>query len=396
MSKNVVFCADGTWSGPGQPDSDDTPQPTNVFKLYVNLEGKEASDTAQSGKERERTLTLADGSVRQIAKYLHGVGDSENFIARILGGAIGAGLIARIVRGYTFLSRNYTAGDRIFIIGFSRGAYTARALAGLVAAKGLLDATKLDLADKTQTYRLGAAVWYEHRRDRLQSNKSLLGELEDIVIDLPGFFTRPPPDDQLVAAPIEAVAVWDTVGALGIPEYNLQKTRVDSFQFADLALDPKVSRGFHAIAVDERREDFTPTLWDPDPRITQALFPGCHGDVGGGNPEAESGLSDGPLRWLTAQLAHQGVLFKTPADGVGGPDARAMLHRPWISAVWKGLPSGPRVFPDGLCLSRSVLDRIAAGNVPVEGGDAPAPYRPANLVDYVNGEAAVTGVVVVA
>jgi uncharacterized protein (DUF2235 family) len=396
MSKNVVFCADGTWSGPGQPDSDDTPQPTNVFKLYRNLDGSEASDTAQSGKERERTLTLADGSVGQIAKYLHGVGDSENFIARILGGAVGAGLIARIVRGYTFLSRNYTAGDRIFITGFSRGAYTARALAGLITAKGLLDATKLDLANKTQAYRLGAAVWYEHRRDRLQSNKSLLGELEDIVIDLPGFFTRPPPDDQLVAASIEAVAVWDTVGALGIPEYNLRTMRVDSFQFADLVLDPKVGRGFHAVAVDEQRVDFTPTLWDSDPRITQALFPGCHGDVGGGNPEAESGLSDGPLRWLTAQLVQQGVLFTTPADGIGRPDARAMLHRPWISPVWKGLLSGARVFPDGLCLSRSVLDRIAAGNVPVEGGDAPASYRPANLVDYVDGEVAVTGVDTVA
>jgi uncharacterized protein (DUF2235 family) len=396
MTKNVVFCADGTWSGPGQPDSDDTPQPTNVFKLYRNLDGTEASDTAQSGKERERTLTLADGSVGQIAKYLHGVGDSENFIARILGGAVGAGLIARIVRGYTFLSRNYAAGDRIFITGFSRGAYTARALAGLVAAKGLLDATKLNLADKTRAYRLGAAVWYEHRRDRLQGNRSLLGEFEDIVIDLPGFFTRPPPDDQLVAAPIEAVAVWDTVGSLGIPEYNLKMMRVDSFQFADLALHPRVSRGLHAIAVDERRVDFTPTLWDPDQRITQVLFPGCHGDVGGGNPEADSGLSDGPLRWLTARLAQQGVLFRTPADGVGRPDAKAMLHRPWISPIWKGLLSSPRAFPDGLCLSRSVLDRIAAGNVPVEGGDTLAPYKPANLVDYVDGGAAVTGIAVVA
>src|SRR5215467_9119773 len=136
MSKNVVFCADGTWSGPGERDNDDTPHPTNVFKLFQNLGGKDASDTLHPEKERERTLTAADGSVAQIAKYLHGVGDSENFLARILGGTIGAGLITRIVRGYTFLSRNYAAGDRVFIIGFSRGAYTARALAGLVAAKG--------------------------------------------------------------------------------------------------------------------------------------------------------------------------------------------------------------------------------------------------------------------
>src|SRR5262249_26664572 len=103
MGKNVVFCADGTWSGPGETDNDDTPHPTNVFKLFRNLGGVDTPGAAQPEKERERTLTAADGSVRQIAKYLHGVGDSENFLARILGGTAGAGLIARIVRGYTFL-----------------------------------------------------------------------------------------------------------------------------------------------------------------------------------------------------------------------------------------------------------------------------------------------------
>ena len=82
--------------------------------------------------------------MQQAAKYLHGVGDSDNFLVKALGGALGAGLITRIVRGYTYISRTYAAGDRIFIVGFSRGAYTARALAGLIAAKGLLDATKLD------------------------------------------------------------------------------------------------------------------------------------------------------------------------------------------------------------------------------------------------------------
>jgi uncharacterized protein (DUF2235 family) len=398
MSKNVVLCADGTWSGPGEPDSDDTLHPTNVFKLFQNLSGADAPGAAQSAKERERSLEAADGSVRQIAKYLHGVGDSENFLARILGGALGAGLIARIVRGYTFLSRNYGAGDRIFIIGFSRGAYTARALAGLVAAKGLLDATKLDLTDRTRAYRLGSAVWYEHRRHRLRANKSLLGELEDIVIDLPGFLTRPPPNDQLVAVPIEAVAVWDTVGALGIPQYNLQKMRVDAFQFADLVLSPKVSRGLHAVAVDEMREDFTPTLWDPDPRITQVLFAGAHGDVGGGYPESgdESGLSDGALTWITGELAQRGVQFLAPPAYLARPDAMGMAHRPWTNPPWTMLLRSSRVFPEGLDLSCSLVDRIAAGNVPVEGERTPAPYLPTNLSGYVAGQGAAPGVTVVA
>jgi uncharacterized protein (DUF2235 family) len=398
MSKNIVFCADGTWSGPGELDNDDTIQSTNVFKLFRNLGGADTPATAQSAKERERTLEAADGSVGQIAKYLHGVGDSNNFLVRILGGAFGAGLITRIVRGYTFLSRNYVAGDRIFIIGFSRGAYTARALAGLVAAKGLLNATKLDLTDRIGAYRLGAAVWYEHRRDCLQGNGSLLGEFEDIVIDLPGFLTRPPPDDRLVAVQIEAVAVWDTVGALGIPQYNVQRMRVDSFQFADLTLSPKVSCGLHAVAVDEMREDFTPTLWDRDPRITQVLFAGAHADVGGGYPDSggETGLSDGALTWMSGELAQRGVQFHAPPTYASRPDARGMAHRPWLVLPWTALPCSSRVFPAGLGLSRSVVDRIAAGNVPVEGEGMLVPYRPINLSAYVAGQGAAPGVIVVA
>jgi uncharacterized protein (DUF2235 family) len=397
MSKNVVFCADGTWSGPGEPDSDGAPQTTNVFKLFENLGGFDTPDAALSEKERERTLTDADGSALQIAKYLHGVGDSNNFLARLLGGFVGAGLIARIVRGYTFLSRNYAPGDRIFITGFSRGAYTARALAGLVAAKGLLDATKLDLTDKERAYRLSSAVWYEHRRDRLQGNTGWLDELEEAVLYLPGFFTRPPTADQLLTVPIEAVAVWDTVGALGIPEYNTQQMRVDTFRFADLKLSPKVGRGLHAVAVDEMRGDFTPTLWDADPRITQALFVGAHSDVGGGYPETndESGLSDASLTWMTAQLARLGVKFLAPPVYVARPDARGVAHRPWTSPPWNLLLRGPRVFPEGLELFQGLLDRVAAGNVSVEGEDA-APYRPPNLAAYLAGDAAPAGVTVTA
>ena len=103
----------------------------------------------------------------------------------------------------------------------------------MIAAKGLLDAGKNDLADKDNAYRLGTAVWYANRRAALQAKTDLLGRLEETVLDLPHFFTRPPADDKLVAAPIEAVAVWDTVGALGIPTFTVKAERVDGFRFAD-------------------------------------------------------------------------------------------------------------------------------------------------------------------
>src|SRR5229473_6663496 len=169
MSKNIVFCADGTWNGPGEVDTDDqNATASNVFKLFLSLSGVDAPDTAQLAKEQERTLRAADLSVVQVSKYLHGVGDSANFLAKLIGGGVGVGLITRIVRGYTFVSRNYVAGDRIYLVGFSRRAYPARALAGLIAAKGLLDPAKVDLDTKATAYRAGAAVWHEWRREALE------------------------------------------------------------------------------------------------------------------------------------------------------------------------------------------------------------------------------------
>lgn len=398
MSKNIVFCADGTWNGPGEPDSDDkTAPPTNVFKLFLNLDGKDTPGTFLLEKEQERVLQDANGVVQQWAKYLHGVGDSDNLLVRLLGGTLGAGLITRIVRGYTFISRNYVAGDKIFIIGFSRGAYTARALGGMIAAMGLLDAGRIDLTDRERAYRLGTAVWHEYRRAALQADTNRLQRLEDTVLDIPGLLDRLPSDDLLTKAPIEAIAVWDTVGALGIPEYTRTMLRIDVFRFADTKLSPIVQRGLQALAVDERREDFSPTLWDADPRITQALFPGAHADVGGGYPDSddESGLSDRTLAWMIGQLSPLGVLFAATPTITPHPDPRGIAHEPWLRLPWDVLPRGPRAFPAGLCLSQFVIDRINGSPVVAQPQTAAAPYAPTNLLAYLNGNAAAPGVIIV-
>lgn len=396
MAKNIVFCADGTWNGPAEPDDDKGAAATNVFKLFLNLAGTDDPDTYKLAKEQGRTLTVGDDVV-QVGKYLHGVGDSDNFLVRALGGGIGAGLITRIVRGYTFISRNYAPGDKIFIVGFSRGAYTARALAGLIASKGLLDASKLPLQDKEQAYRLGSAVWYAYRRNALHNNESWLTRLQHTVLDLPGFLSQPPRDDALIPAQIEAVAVWDTVGALGIPEFAVEGERIDSFQFADRRLSPIVHRAFHAVAVDECRGDFTPTLWDPDDRITQVLFPGAHADVGGGYHAAgkESGLSDASLRWMLDELAALQVQFVDPLAWVLEPDPLGVAHQPWTSPPWTTLPHGPREFPAGLCISRALLGRLSGGLVLANPGMAAAAYAPENLTGYLDGVRIMDGIRVV-
>ncbi len=136
MAKTIVFCADGTWDGPGQAGvAGGIAQTTNVFKLFFNLDGRDTPDTALLANEQERVLRDAAGLELQWAKYIHGVGDSNNALVRLLGGTLGAGLIVRIVRGFTFISRHYEPGDSIVIVGFSRGAYTARALAGRSARR---------------------------------------------------------------------------------------------------------------------------------------------------------------------------------------------------------------------------------------------------------------------
>jgi uncharacterized protein (DUF2235 family) len=384
MAKNIVFCADGTWNGPGQ-DVDDPKDasPSNVFKLYVSLAGQDALDAAtyRSANEQERTLAAANGAPLQVAKYLHGVGDSDNFLVKALGGAFGAGVIARIVRGYTFLSRNYEPGDRIFIVGFSRGAYTARALAGLVCAKGLLDARAQDLTDKEQAYRLGSAVWADYRSGVCEKKSATwVQQMESMLDHLPRFFGWSPRARLVHDVPVEAVAVWDTVGALGIPQYQADCCRLDVFRFCDTQLSPKVRRGLHAVAIDEQRRDFTPTLWDPDDsRIEQLLFPGAHADVGGGYPAAESGLSDGGLLWMRDELKKLEVCFADPSPLSFAPDPLGPAHQPWTRVPWNVWDPLPRDGLQGLKRHPSVGQRLGQWVLPDPDAGAKVRYQPSNL-----------------
>src|SRR5437016_11157039 len=101
-AKTIIFCADGTWNGPGQLDGAGEVATTNVFRTYANLDGAAGPGGDPMSPEQEKTLVDAGGEPCQVAKYLHGVGDSRNFLVRMLGGGLGGGLIGRIVRGYTF------------------------------------------------------------------------------------------------------------------------------------------------------------------------------------------------------------------------------------------------------------------------------------------------------
>jgi uncharacterized protein (DUF2235 family) len=343
MAKSIVFCADGTWNGPGDQsnasdidgavarDSSTRDNITNVVKLFTNLSGHVTPETLTLQNESEKAFIDSTGALLQIAKYMHGVGDSSNPIMKAIGGALGAGVIARIVRGYTFISRNYVAGDAIYIVGFSRGAYTARALAGMIATVGLLKAGTYDPTNKTQAYLRGFEAWLKCKGIVFAGNgrvSSLLTALTDFVEGAIARVTLKP-GDFVTGVHIDAVGVWDTVGAMGIPEY-VQGARRDCFGFVDRKLSPLVDHGFHAMALDERRRDFPVTRWDPDRRVEEAWFVGAHSDVGGGYPMSECGLSDIALDWMTTKLAAVGVQFAVPRTY--SPDlthSSQDYHEPW-------------------------------------------------------------------
>ena len=386
MGKNIVLCLDGTWNGPNSKDKDGNQTPTNVQKLFEALSGSNV--LAPTDEEKEFTLAATGGvATGQVGKYINGVGATSNVLAHAVEGAVGLGLVARVVRGYTYLSRVYAPGDSVFILGFSRGAYTARALAGFVTKQGLLDwsAMKLD-AGSQESYSAGLAAWTQYKKAIYQGKGSVLQDLSQVVSDLRDSFDlglHPAPKLQFVAnVGIAAVGVWDTVGALGIPdieEKDGSAVRVDVFQFCDSVLNANVAHGFHAVAIDEQRVDFTPTLWDARDGVVQVLFPGAHADVGGGYALTESGLSNGGLAWMARAVASVGAQFShMPA---GEPSALSIQHQPWADGVLK-MKAGPRQFPPGMRLSQSVLRRLAGGKVPVQLGQAGgSAYRPKNLTN---------------
>jgi uncharacterized protein (DUF2235 family) len=268
--KRLVVCCDGTWNKP------DNEHVTNVEKI---------ARTVQSDPS-------ATGGVHQLVYYISGVGAGSYELDRLLGGAFGFGLFHNVIACYRFLAQNYAPGDEIFIVGFSRGAYTARSVAGMLAAVGLL--TKVALVEE----RLPQAV---HLYQGTEMPEGAFGESVDEF-----------KHDHCHAAKVTFLGVFDTVGALGVPGFEKDTPRFHSVQLSDQVLCAR-----QALAIDETRLKFEPTLWeaptgsvDPvteDPRVKQVWFEGAHSDVGGGY--AETGLSDTALLWMAREAHAAGLVF---------------------------------------------------------------------------------------
>jgi hypothetical protein len=251
--------------------------------------------------------------------YVAGAGVSDNPLDALRGGLTGADLEQSIKAGYRWLAQEYRPGDHVALFGYSRGAYTARSVAGLISRVGLV-APSDDLDDAVDRA-------YEHFR---------------ALRSAPPGTTVPPigvplvwgPDDP--QNPVQFIGVWDTVGALGIPAYvgvpDLLGIR-ERYQFLDLRLDPRIPHGRHAVALDEMRGPFRPTLWQdygPHQVVKQVWFPGDHGDVGGGHDDEghdDKGLSDDALDWMMREAtAAIGIEFDRSRIGGFAPNPTAPPH----------------------------------------------------------------------
>lgn len=306
QTRNLIIGCDGTWN-----DTDGTI--TNVAKL---LNACAAND--------------------QVIHYEEGVGTA--YWEALPGGIYGKGLDRQILGAYRFLRKRFADSDwakennNVFIFGFSRGAYAARRLAGLISRCGVpVKAADVDLA------------WQLYlRRDAVSSAK-----LKE--------------DGRLFDISVKMLGVWDTI-----------KTTTDE-DFNDLTLPACVVKGHHAMAIDEKRTFFPVLKWDAENRVNQVWFPGVHADVGGGYNEC--GLSDIALQWMIDRAYEHGVKFKASAVKALKKNPLGTMHDSF-DGIWKVFGTTLRQIGDSELVNAAT--RVRVQNM--------ADYRPANLPQNPNYE----------
>jgi uncharacterized protein (DUF2235 family) len=306
LTKRLVVCCDGTWNRPDQMESG-LAAPTNVAKIALAV------------------LREGGDGTSQLLHYHPGVGTRR--WERLRGGAFGFGISRNVRECYRFLVANYEPGDELYLFGFSRGAFTARSLAGLVRNSGILRPEHVDRIP--DAYRL-----YRARRATAKP-RGIEAELFRRMHSHP---------DQ--SPMVHFIGVWDTVGSLGIPldGFGLGRLVNGRWGFHDTDLSSRVKFAYQALAIDEERSPFRPTAWtlgsDPaDQTLEQVWFSGVHCDIGGGY--RDPALSEIALLWMADRAGAAGLALDperlracdAPGDDPRritavcvAPDALGLLH----------------------------------------------------------------------
>lgn len=347
--KNIILCSDGTGKSGGVGSN------TNVYELY------KAVDTS---------------STTQIVYYNDGIGSTGSKYLRIMAGAFGFGFARNISNLYGYLVRHYEPGDKVFMFGFSRGAATIRAVAGMIETIGLMrkDCPEI-LTDgridgiKLTIELLKAIRLYKRASRRAKAVAEFKANKTHGVID------------------IEVVGVWDTVSALGFPQDSswlviglsriVDKVTdwVFPHSYFNYQLDKNVKNAYHALSIDDERRTFYPIVWDETAEkrpenIEQVWFSGSHSNVGGGYPR--TGLSSIPMDWMMTKSAQHGLVFRdaiwqdikdgmNPAGTLYNSRAGIMIYYRFAQRHMQKLSTkhdGTSMLTGNIQIHDSVFDRI--------------------------------------
>ena len=314
MGKNIILLSDGTGNSSAKIFK------TNVWRLY-------------------QAIDLTD-PLKQVAYYDNGVGTSSFKLFAALGGVFGFGLKRNVIDIYSFCCRNYQPGDKLYGFGFSRGAFTIRIVAGLIARIGLVPYH----GDDRDLARDAATAYREYRRKRDFHSGIFVRPVRAVRDFINHTILRKPTLEAIHPTPIdrfEFLGVWDTVDAYGGPIEEI--TRAIDYYYLPLSMpdqfmNHKIWRACHALALEEERDAFKPVLWDdryvregktlqlmshnwqPEPadpsvplapidkeRVSQVWFVGVHSDIGGGYPQ--DGLSYVSLQWMMERAKVYGLTY---------------------------------------------------------------------------------------
>jgi len=329
MPKRIIICADGTGNEPTlEADS-------NVFKLY-------------------RALT--EDSAEQVAYYDQGLGTEKR---PLIGKAFGVGISKNIRDCYEFIVDQYTPGAHVYLFGFSRGAFTVRSLGGMIARCGLVNWKYRSLTKQAFRYYRSRRHPEKSRRFRQKFSVTLDGLPRTDVVHF--------------------IGVWDTVGALGLPIKWLDKLNPFRHRFHDTRLNQHVPYGYQALAIDDQRRTFHPTLWSEEnvpsgQTIEQLWFAGMHSDVGGGYPEHQ--LSDIALEWIIEKAIACGMTFVPNWKSEIAARYDGMMHN--SRSGWKRLYRRKVRDVAAICAKQGVRPRThTAVRRRIE--DPACDYRPGNL-----------------
>ena len=324
--RNIVVCCDGTR---GRYRSEE--KNTNVVRLFERL-----------GKDGAEQISYYDPGVGAYSPFKWGIiGMLDKLAASVSGNGITSeGIDDNIEQAYRYLMNCYEPGDRVFLFGYSRGAHTVRALAGMLHKCGLLTKGSDNLiSSMVDTYR---------KKDN-----------DGIAAGFKGSFSR--------ECRPHFIGVWDTVASIG---WFSRK------QFSNNRLNSDVPNGYQALAIDERRHHFRASLWDErdlpaGQTIEQMWFLGSHADVGG--QDADRAISDITLEWMLSRAESKGLLLRRDWRARLRPIYSGMLRRPDRRPLWR-LGAKSRVVPEGAKVHRSVLQRKADPAMRYEPGNLPQAF----------------------